>query len=236
MKQFTFILLVLVVMQPVFAQEKQNPKFYVGLSFGTSFSIGDFADTDIRNLDAGFADRGRKFDVYGGFFLNEKLTFTTNLRYQSFETEVEDIIELFKTDNPGVEFIGSTEDWQAYYLLVGLAYQINIGPRFDFYPRIGIGPLVATNPGITVNAPDAVITNNFERSSDTGAGLGYEVGIGFQTELGKHFMLLPTFTFSGGFVTINDVTTTTDNVVVISDYQPIIQSFNLGISVGYRFY
>jgi hypothetical protein len=120
---------------------------------------------------------------------------------------------------PGVDFTGSTEDWQTYALLAGLAYRISIGAKLNFFPRIALGSLVATNPGMTVNAPNAVITNNFERSSATGAGLGYEVGIGLQTNLGKHFTLLPTFTFSGGIVNIPDVVTTTDNVIVISDYQ-----------------
>ena len=239
MKQFIIILLVLVVGQSLFAQEKEQvPKFYLGLSYGTSFSIGDFQDTDISNPDAGFAKNGQRIDLYGGFFWSgsERTTLTGVLRYQTFETEIEDLIETRRSETLGVELTGSTEDWQVYSFLVGLAYKINIGSKFAFFPRAGVGPLFATNPGITIKAPNAVITNNFERSSDTGAGFGYEVGVGFRTDLGKRFVLLPTFTFSGGFVTINDVNTTTDNIIVRSDYQPIIQSFNIGLSLGYRFY
>lgn len=236
MKRCIVILLVLVVTQSAFAQERQIPKFYLGLSYGTSFAIGDFEDVDIRNPDAGFAKDGRKVDVFGGFFLNENTTLIGTFRYQSFETEIGDIIEMFNAENPGANFTGSTEDWQTYFFLVGLAYRISVGSRLNFGPIVGLGPLLATNPGITVNAPDAAITNNFERSSETGIGVGYEVGIAFKTDLGKRLSLLPTFTFSGGFVTINDVTTITDNVIVTRDYQPIIQSFNLGLSLGYRFY
>ena len=104
------------------------------------------------------------------------------------------------------------------------------------YPRFGLGPLVANNPGITVNTPNGTITNNFSRSSETGFGLGYEIGIGLRSDLGRHFSLMPTFTFSGGLVTIPDVITTTDNIAVTTDYQPQIQSFNLGLSLAYRFY
>ncbi len=237
MKQSIIFPLALAITQLLFAQEEvQIPKFYLGLSYGTSYSIGDFADTDINNPDAGFANSGRKIDVFGGFFLNNRTTLTGVFRYQSFETEIEEIIEMFNAENPGAEFSGSTEDWQTYCFLVGLAYRVNIGKRLNFFPRVGVGPLFASNPGITVNAPNAAISNNFERSSETGAGLGYEVGIGFQTNFGKRFALLPTFTFSGGLVTISDVTTITDNVIVTRDYQALIQSFNLGISLGYRFY
>jgi len=96
--------------------------------------------------------------------------------------------------------------------------------------------LVATNPGMTVSQPGGGITTNFMRSSETGIGLGYEAGIGLQTDLGRHFTLMPTFTFSGGLVTIPDVVTTTESSSVTSDFQPQIQSFNLGLSLAYRFY
>ena len=236
MKKLLIVLLSWVGTQPIFAQEELLPKFYLGLSYGTSFSLGDFEDTDINNPDAGFAKNGRKLDVYGGIPLKKGFIFTAGFRYQAFETEVEDIIDRFKAENPGVEFTGSTEDWQTYYFLVGLAYRVRIGPRFNFYPRVGLGPLWATNPGIRVNAPNATITNNFERSSETGLGLGYELGIGLQTNIGRRLSLQPTFTVSGGRVTMNDVVTTTDNIRATNNYQPIIQSFNLGISLGYRFY
>ncbi len=231
-------LVLLIACQTLSAQveEKQYPKFYLGLSYGTSYSIGDFKDTDINNPDAGFAKNGQKIDVYGGIPLKKGMIFTAGFRYQVFETEIEDIIDRFNTENPGAEFTGSTEDWQTYYFLVGIAYRVKISSRFNFFPRFGVGPLWATNPGIMVNAPNATINNNFERSSKTGVGVGYEVGIGFQTDIGKHLSLQPTFTFSGGIVQINDVTTTTDNVRITSDYQPRIQSFNLGLSLGYRFY
>ena len=237
--RFIVTILLLVIGQTIRAQEESRvPKFYLGLSYGTSFSIGDFEDTDITNSDAGFAKNGQRFDLYGGYFLNGsgRTTLTGVFRYQTFETEIDDLIEARRSENPGIELIGSTEEWIVYSFLVGLAYRIDIGSKFALFPRAGVGPLFATNPGITVNAPNATITNNFERSSETGGGFGYELGVGLRTNLGRRFVLLPTFTFSGGIVTIKDVSTTTDNIIVISDYQPTILSFNIGLSIGYRFY
>lgn len=222
----------------LWGQDQEKPKFYIGAAFGTSFSIGDFRDTDISNPDAGFAKNGRRFDLFTGAPIDERgrITLTGVFRYQMFETEVEDIIETLKTDNPDLELVGSTDNWRAFSFLFGLGYRIDIGSKFSFIPRIGLGPMLASNPGMQIEAPNAVITNTFERSRHTGTGLGYEIGIGLRRDLGKHFSLLPTFTFSGGFVTIKDVVTSTDNVVVTSDYQPSIQSFNIGLSLGYRFY
>jgi len=219
------------------AQEKnENAMFYIGASYGTSFSIGDFSDTDISNPNAGLAENGQKIDLFGGYRPGEKLILTFTFRYQSFETKVEDLINDFQAENQGVEFTGTTEDWQAYYFLTGIAYKVPIYKKFSIYPRVGLGPLYVSNPGITVSAPDGSITQNFSRSSEGGFGLGYEFGFGLIQDLGKHFSLMPTFTFSGGLVSIPDVVTTTDNVAITSRYEPRIQSFTLGLSLGYRFY
>ena len=237
MKQFILLLFASTFFNALYSQnEAQDAKLYIGLSYGTSYSIGNFKDTDISNPDAGFAKNGKKIDLYGGRFLNEKVTLTGTFRYQTYETEIEDLIETYTTENPGANFTGSTEDWKAYYFLVGISYKVNVTPKIGLFPRFGVGPLVANNPGITVNAPNETVTNNFSRSSETGFGIGYEMGIGLRSDLGRHFSLMPTFTFSGGLVTIPEVITTTDNIIATSDYQPQIQSFNLGLSLAYRFY
>ncbi|HHP7241547.1 MAG TPA: outer membrane beta-barrel protein [Cyclobacteriaceae bacterium] len=231
-----FLLMTLISLSLNAQETYQKPTFYIGASYGTSFSIGDFNDADLDNPNAGFAENGQKIDLYGGYFFDEQITLTGTFRYQSFETKVEDIINDFQAENPDLVFTGTTEDWETYYFLAGFAYKVNLFKNFALFPRFGLGPLFVTNPGISVNAPGAALTQNFIRSSETGVGLGYEFGFGLKNDFGKHFSLMPTFTFSGGIVRISDVVTTTDNVEVTSAYEPRIQSFNLGLSLAYRFY
>ncbi|MDD7886931.1 outer membrane beta-barrel protein [Flavivirga sp. 57AJ16] len=235
MKTLFIVLLFVASLSPIFAQTGQDAKFYIGASYGTSFSLGDFGDTDISNPDAGFADNGNKLDLFGGYFLNNKVTLTGTFRYQTFDTKIGNLIEEFNADNPGSNFSGSTEDWNVYSLLVGAAYKINIYKKFSLFPRVGVGPMVVSNPGITISSPDDAVAQSFSRSSESGIGVGYEFGIGLKTDLGKHFALMPTFTFSGGFATITDVNTTTDTLLINSNYDVKIQSFNLGLSIAYKF-
>lgn len=237
MKSISLLGILLLWANVLFGQNEEQPlRFYLGASYGTSYALADFKDTDRTNPDAGFAKDGQKIDIYGGFPLNEKFTFVGTFRYQSFETEVEDLIKEFNAETPGVEFTGNTENWQTYYLLAGVFYRIQASKKINFFPRVAIGPLMANNPGLSVSASDGSTTRNFSRSSETGFGLGYELGIGMKNDLGKHFSLMPTFTFGGGYVHIPDVVTTNDNITIKSDYEPVIQSFNLGLSVAYRFY
>lgn len=235
MKRFVFVLFALLAVHSLFPQA-DRAKFYLGASYGTSFPMGDFNDDDITNPDAGFADNGTKLDFYGGYFLEDNITLTGTLRYQSFDTEIGAIIDELNEANPSADFSGSTEDWQVYYFLAGVAYQVNIAKNFAILPRMALGPMLVTTPGINVNAPEGPITQNFSRSSETGLGLGYEFGISLRRDLGKRFTLLPTFSFSGGIATINDVVTTTDNVEITGDYNPRVMSFTQGVSLAYRFY
>lgn len=235
MKPLLFMLLVLPATPLLFSQTDQA-RFYLGASYGTSFSMGDFDDTNLSNPDAGFADNGAKLDVYGGYFLNEKFTLIGTFRYQSFATEIENDINSLNETNPGADFSGSSEDWQIYYILAGVAYQVNITKNFAILPRIALGPMFLTTPGIDINSTATPFVQNFSRSSETGLGLGYELGVGLRSDLGRRFSLLPTFSFSGGIATITDVETTTDNLVVTGDYNPRVMSFTLGLSLAYRFY
>ncbi|MEL6976329.1 MAG: outer membrane beta-barrel protein [Bacteroidota bacterium] len=237
MKPTSIIFLVLLGMGFLKAQtDPQNAKFYIGASFGTSFSLGDFKDTDIGNPDAGFADNGTKFDLYGGFYLNDRVTLTGTLRYQTFDADIGGLVQQFSEENPGISFSGSTGNWDVYSLLIGIAYKVNISKKFSVFPRFGMGPMIVNNPGISVSSPDVAITENFNRSSESGFGINFEIGIGLKTNLGKHFALMPAFTYSGGIATIKDVVATTDNITATGDFDARIQSFNLGISIAYRFY
>ena len=172
MKNYFIFLFSLISFQSAFSQTEQDDKFYIGASFGTSYALSDFKDTDITNPNAGFADDGTKLDIYGGFFLNDKVTLTGTFRRQSFATQIGGLIDDFNTDNPDSNFSGNTEDWQVYSVLIGAAYKIPVYKKFVLYPRIGIGPMVVNNPGITISSTDTAITQNFSRSSESGFGFG----------------------------------------------------------------
>ncbi len=221
-------------------QRKDQPKlrdarkFYLGIAFGTSYALGNFGDTDINNADAGYAQNGNRYDLYGGYFFNDRVTLTAGLRYQRFGTDLSDVVDFFQAREPGVEFDGASGDWQTYYLLLGAAYRVPLGKRLTLYPRVAVGPLWTTSPGLEVQATNGGSGSNFFRSSETGFGVGYEVGVGLRTDLGKRFSLLPTFTFSGGWANIKDVENRLDDLAFTRDFEVGILSFNLGLSLAVR--
>ncbi|MFL9837001.1 hypothetical protein ABS768_05785 [Flavobacterium sp. ST-75] len=232
MKKHIFLVVFLITTKVILAQES---KYYFGISYGKSFPIGNFKDDDIHNSDAGFAENGKKLDIYAGNVLNESVILTFTFRYQTFDTDIDALFKDLETNNQGTSFTGSSDSWQTYYLLTGVAYKVNISEKFSFYPRVGLGPMLVSNPKFSITGTNGNINKEVNRSSKMGIGLGYEFGIGFKRDIGKNLCLIPTFTFSSGFVKISDVETTNDNTVTTSNYKPKILTFNLGLSLAYKF-
>lgn len=232
MKKYIFTIVFSITTTFVLSQES---KYYFGLSYGNSFPLGDFAANDSNNSDSGFAESGNKLDVYAGSVLSKSVIFTLTFRYQSFDTNIDELLNSLKATTQGTNFIGSSDSWKAYSLLAGLEYKLNITRNFSLYPRIGLGPMLVSNPQFSITATDENTNTGINRSGETGLGLGYEFGIGLKRNLGKSFSLMPTFTFSGGFVTISDVDTTVNNTSTTSNYKPKIITFNLGLSLAFRF-
>lgn len=232
MNKYIFLIVFSMTTALVIAQES---KYYFGISYGKSFPIGDFAAGDITNSDAGFAESGSKLDVYMGSVLSERVIFTLTFRYQNFDTDIHELVKSLEATNQEIILNGNSDAWKIHSLLAGIEYKLNIGRKFSLYPRIGLGPMLVSNPEFSITDTDENTNTGVNRSSETGFGLGYEFGIGFKRDLGKSFCLMPTFTFSGGFVTISDIDTTVDNRSTTSNYQPKIITFNLGLSLAYKF-
>lgn len=232
MKKSIFLIVFSITTAFVGAQED---KYYFGVSYGKSFPLGDFAANDINNPDAGFAESGNKLDVYAGNVLSKSVTFTLTFRYQTFDTDMDKLLNSLEATDQEVVFTSSSDSWKTYYLLAGIEHKVNISKKFSLFPRVGLGPMLVSNPQFSITATNENANIGVNRSSETGLGLGYEFGIGFKRDLGGNFSLMPTFTFSGGFVTISDVDTTVDNVSTTANYKANIFTFNLGLSLAYKF-
>jgi hypothetical protein len=237
MKNIVPIILCLVLSSVTNAQDlDEQPKFYIGVSYGPSIAVGDFEDKNVDNSDAGFAENGHKLDIFGGYFITKNITITGIFRYQSFDTDISNIIEDFNAQNPEDDLTAASEEWRTYALFAGIAYEVKLTRNFSLFPRLGLGPLLVTNPSVSAIISRGEEASNVDRGSETDIGLGYEVGVGLRKNLGRRFALTPMLTFSGGVVSIANVETGTNGVVETRNYRPKIQSINFGLAVGYKFY
>ncbi len=217
-----------------FGQGNNDSKYYLGFSAGSSFPLGDFKDASENNDNAGFAKTGAKFDIYGGYRIKEKIILTGTIRIQNYDIDTDDLINTLEANNPSIDFTDNSDNWNVLYVLAGVAYQMNISEKFAVLPRLSIGPMIINSPDVSVTATNGTSTVDYVRDGESAAGFGYEVGIGLKRDLGKHFALMPTFTFTGGFITLESVTRI-GGVVVYSEYQPNIITFNMGLSLAYKF-
>jgi len=237
MKIIVLILLCLSINTVTKAQDlDEQSKFYIGVSYGPSIAVGDFEDKNVENSDAGFAENGQKLDVFGGYFITKNITITGIFRYQVFDTDISNIIDDFNAQNPDDNLTAASEEWRTYALFAGIAYEVRLTRKFSLFPRLGLGPLLVTNPSVNAIISRGDEASNVDRGSETDIGLGYEVGVGLRKNIGRRFALTPMLTFSGGVVSISNVETGMNGVVETRNYRPKIQSINFGLAVGYQFY
>jgi len=233
-KYFTLIVF-LTIFKINFAQSPKQATFYIGTSIGKSYALGDFIRNDDEILSPEFSDDGLKIDLYGGFFLNEKITLVGALRFQSFDTEVTSLLPLFEDHTTETGVTTHTEDLRFYSLLTGIAYRIPLFKNFEIIPRFAIGPMIVNIPNTQISSNDS-FTQRYSQEQSSGLGINMEFGIGLRRNLGKRFTLLPTFTLSTAYANINNVKTTIDEQTSFNDLNLNFNLFNLGLSLAYRFY
>lgn len=242
MTRIILFLLVILVNQVTIAQKKDS-KYFIGLSYGKSLPLGDFKDNKVQldNLgySSGFANTGVKFDVFGGYSLNKEYGVTGLIRFQSFSTDANSFAKELNRLSPSVNYEVDSKDWKFASVLGGVYYNFPLTNRMSLQPKCMIGLMYGISPEINVNANDGSNTRVIFVESGNSIGLAYEFGIGLKSKLGNNFALMPTFDFSGAFLSFKNNKTVTNyngsNLYNTRTYNPSILTFNFGLSLAYIF-
>lgn len=237
MKNWISIIFVIVITFNMSGQNTTDEsKYYLGVSYGKSFPLGDFKSDGAAGNYAGFAETGNKFDLFGGYNVNEKIGLLALIRTQKFSTDAESLALEAQEIAPGTQFNVESKDWKLISFLMGGVYKVPITKKMSLLPKAMMGVMFAKSPEINVVATNGSISDNSYTKSEATAGFAYEFGIGLVSKLGKHFALMPSFDISGGFLNFNDLQTQYGNgSYLYRDYNPHVLTFNLGLALAYKF-
>lgn len=237
MKSSLLIIIALVFTSQIYAQENNDDKkYFLGVSYGKSFPLGDFKSTDANGDNSGFAKTGNKFDLFGGYYLDKSYGINALVRYQTYGTNATSLGDELHSLSPNINYAVESTDWKFTSVLVGGFYNVPVSKKMSLHPKAMIGFMFGYSPEIAVSATDGSTTGNLSTESANAAGFAFEFGLGLESKLGKHFALMPTFDFSGGFPSFSDVKTTyASGGSVTRTYNPAILTFNLGLAIAYRF-
>jgi hypothetical protein len=219
----------------VVALDKQS---YVSISVGSSIPLQDFKSTYAKNINAGFAKSGKKYDIFWAKNLKKSQWSVTGLfRFHSNPIDNEGLELVAKNTSPANDFTISANDWKLYTLMGGAYYRIKSSKRFTLMPKamLGVAYIYSPDVRIVANGAQGKVEFSSSKSSYT-LTPSYLFSIGLKRNLYKNIILMSNFDFLGAFPTFSDMKTTYANGTSINrTITPSFLTFNYGFAMGYEF-
>jgi len=144
MKKILMIILIL-----GFAVSMSNAQErYISLTGGYTIPLGDFATSDINNINSGYALNGYNAGFEISYFISDYIGFGANLRFNSCKPDV-DFFNKLLTEQFGNEMESinySATDYNLHNFLVGPVIKADIGDFFAIYGKAFIGVMSTYKP------------------------------------------------------------------------------------------
>ncbi len=210
------------------AASAQDFKHSISLSLGTATPKGDFGSLDINNDKAGGAATGICIDLeYKGFLFHDKIGVLGLIKNQ-FNGIDADYLALQTPSGFEVTY----DKWALNGYMIGSFYDVQLGEKGFFHPKLAVGMLNATTPDLKYsfqgeNVMFVKAVESTTLSTLFGADFGLNLG-NFKLQAQYDYLIAnPTFNQK-----IEDATGT---VLGTNEYTQSMQTYNVKLSVGYNF-
>ncbi len=206
----------------------QDFKHSISLSFGTATPKGDFGSLDINNNKAGGAAAGICIDLeYKGFLFHDKIGMLGLIKNQ-FNPMDGDYLALQTPVGTTV----TSDNWVLNGYLLGAFYDVQLGEKGFFHPKVAVGMLNATSPKLAFETQGI---NFLTINSASSTGFSTMFGADFGLNLGN-FKLQAQYDFLLANPTFNQkAVDETGAVIATNDFTQSMQTYNVKLSVGYNF-
>lgn len=153
MKKITLILFAVGL---IFTAQSQNKPHFIAVNIGASIPMGDYADTDGDNENAGFAATGANFAIEGAGFINETVGFGGYIGGNSHNID-EDAYTSELNAIPGISHSTIVADpYGVANYMAGIYISFPASENVFFRFKMLGGMFLATQPDMTVT-----VTNDY---------------------------------------------------------------------------
>ena len=175
------------------AAVSQNTKTHIGLSFGPSFPLGDFARTEISDSTSGWAKTGLGIQVSYTYRIAHNFGIAAMAVYSGnkFNTsKYKDELEILHPDY-GVS-IEIRHNWSSGGILAGPYLRFPLGESIDWNIRTLFGFYGGYSPQIIIRTTQKVTGEKAEylRQSGKAFSFGYSLGTGFEFKFSAYCLLV----------------------------------------------
>lgn len=230
MKRSLLFVLSLFLFTTLKAQESEYPfpNHLLKITLGPSVPLGDYADTDSDNDEAGLAMTGASFGVNYHFFPVEYIGIGADFRLYGHASDEDAIADGLEETAGGTWDVEST-GWGVTIAMPNVIVQIPAGKVFP-YLSIGAGYGSASSPEFELEGTNGSQTLKIEQSSASAGGLAARFGVGVNFQIGRVGIDL-----QGSYLTLNatEFEIEDENTGEETEFDQQISAFNIetGISI-----
>jgi hypothetical protein len=169
MKHLLSLLLLLTLSSGLFAQEVRTKNGFISVTLGAAFPTGDFADSDLNNDDAGFAENGVAINLVNfGYLFSKNIGITAMLSGSAYPIDAnngDEPIWGFGSFMVGPLFSFASEDGKTELdlrVMIGTS-SATLDPDDGSQEFEGSGGAFSIGSGLRYNLSDFIaLTSNFD--------------------------------------------------------------------------
>ena len=178
---------------------------YVSLSIGPSIPVGNFADNNINNLNAGFAKAGYKFEISGGYNITPVISLNARGFYSSHSYDAGSLLNKYTSENPGTTFSSTARNWDIYGGMIGVSYSHPVTRKFTADVKLLSGFMQTSIPKMTIAGNNGSSVTESEKSATS---FVYLLSVGGHYPLGRLIDLVGNLEYLSSSPTFSNVQNT----------------------------
>ena len=232
MKKVFLILLAVSLSINGFAQYNKNK---ISLSFGPSYTSGNFGDQSITNTRAGFANTGINYYLFYCYNFTRNYSVGLKVFGNSNKYNTDPFIDRLNYTT-GYQWTTETSRWSTKGLLLGIAAHIPQSKKFVIDIRCLGGYLFLKSPGYTLS--NTGLTNDWYKIDGASSkALGYDIGTGFSYYIKSYLDILFNADYIGANFLFADLVNSDASGLVnhTHNFRRTFDIVNLTLGVGYNF-
>jgi hypothetical protein len=226
------IILLSLVLFAITAFSQETRKGLIGISLGPSIPLGDYADNDGDNEDAGFAMTGLHLNLNFNYKFNENLGFAALWTGNAHPIDVDEMVDLFWSIDPSLNWEVETEAWSSGSLMGGLLVSFPYD-KVDFDIKGLIGYSSSTIPNIDVTASDGSTAVNIKQNEAVAMAFAVNLGAGLRYNVSDKIALTINMDYFSTKPEFEVATTSNFGYSSNDDFKQTINMLNISFGIGY---
>ena len=230
--KFTLLLVFLTLLT---SNGSAQQKGYIGIAFGPSIPIGDFASKNFKNDQAGLARVGLHLDINFAYKLGKNLGISVLLRGQN--NGFDDYTYMNEWNKQiGGSWKMNSSPWSIEGFMFGGNGSYPFAEKFSFESRVLIGFLNAKSPELNITQNGSGGASWLNQSSESTYAFSYILGAGFKFDVSKKICLLFNIDYLKSKPEFRDVEVTSNfgGAPEKNTYSQIYETINLSFGLGLR--